>query len=397
MSFISSNIVLHRAFLEPLLRDYDRERFHVEVWAKFSSSASLGGKELLDSILAIPDVRWHDMDGMATDELTNSFLEAPTDILVEMGRHTAGNALLLVSQIKPAPLAVTWVGGAMVTSGVSAMDAIICDRHHCPEGVGIERYFTEKIYRMPHVYAPYAPDAHFGELAIRDSPMVENGYVTFGSKNKLSKVNAETVALWATILQRVPSARMHIQASGLTTESEERVRGLFKENKIKLDRITFEGTLLKKDWLDSFNDIDVMLDTWPYCGGLTTLHALYMGTPVVTLCMESGPYWGCHSSAYVRTMMEDGSLVEKLASKDYDSSQQWKWAATTERDYIQTAVALASKKGTHGKGAVRMAHQRQAIREALLSSPIATPQYTRDFEQALTSIWTDLACPVEVV
>lgn len=396
VSFLSSNLVLHRAFLEPLLRDFDRERLHVEVWTKFSQVSSLGGKRVLNSILAIPDVTWHDMDGQGTEEIANSFLEAPTDILVEMGRHTAGNALLLVSQIKPAPIAVTWVGGAMATSGVSTMDAIICDAHHCPEGVGIERYFTERIYRMPHAYAPFAPDDHLGEIPIRDSPMVANGYVTFGSKNKFSKINAETVELWASILQRVPGARMHIQTMHFTLEAEKRVRGLFKDNKINMDRISFEGTLQKKQWLDSFNDIDIMLDTWPYCGGLTTLHALYMGTPVVTLCKESGPYWGCHSSAYVRTIMEDGSLVEKLSSKDYDSSQQWKWAATTERDYIQTAVALATKKGTHGKGGVRMAHQREAIRDALLASPIVTAQFTRDFEQVLSSIWQDLACPLEV-
>jgi hypothetical protein len=32
-----------------------------------------------------------------------------------------------------------------------------------------------------------------------------------------------------------------------------------------------------------YNDMDVMLDSWPYCGTITSVECLMMGVPIVTL------------------------------------------------------------------------------------------------------------------
>lgn len=32
-----------------------------------------------------------------------------------------------------------------------------------------------------------------------------------------------------------------------------------------------------------YNDMDIMLDSWPYCGTITSVECLMMGVPIVTL------------------------------------------------------------------------------------------------------------------
>ena len=53
-----------------------------------------------------------------------------------------------------------------------------------------------------------------------------------------------------------------------------------------MERIDFEGDSPYEDYLKRLQDVDIMLDTYPYTGGSTTLDALYMGVPTVTLYGE---------------------------------------------------------------------------------------------------------------
>jgi hypothetical protein len=38
-----------------------------------------------------------------------------------------------------------------------------------------------------------------------------------------------------------------------------------------------------QDHWSMYNDMDVMLDSWPYCGTITSVECLMMGVPIVTL------------------------------------------------------------------------------------------------------------------
>ena len=59
--------------------------------------------------------------------------------------------------------------------------------------------------------------------------------------------------------------------------------------------------IIKKCW-KKYNDVDIMLDTYPHNSGMSTQDALLMGVPVVVLCGERQssqiskailPYIGC--------------------------------------------------------------------------------------------------------
>ena len=106
---------------------------------------------------------------------------------------------------------------------------------------------------------------------------------------------------------------------------------------------------------------DVMLDTAPVSGGTTTLHALWMGLPVVTLDAERGV---------------DASSARILQTAGFGDD-----VAANEDEYVQKALQLMSDPAY-------LAQRRQTARPQMQACGYMNyAERTQELEQAFQLMW----------
>ena len=219
---------------------------------------------------------WRDISGYGDDELAGLIRQDHIDVLVDLSGHTGKHRLLTFIR-KPAPLQLSWMGYPG-TTGLQQMDYYIADKHFLPPGL-LDEQFVEKIARVP-VMSGFRP--FFDSADVNELPAIKNKYFTFASFNRSDKISEQVVALWAKVLRAVPTAKMVIAglpAHGNTGD----LRTWFKNNGIDESRLTFHARQDMYAYLKLHHEVDLCLDTFPYTGATTTLHALWMGVPTLTM------------------------------------------------------------------------------------------------------------------
>lgn len=112
---------------------------------------------------------------------------------------------------------------------------------------------------------------------------------------------------------------------------------------------------------ESYNRIDIALDTFPYTGTTTSVEGLWMGVPVIT---RRGDRFLSHVGE---------SVVNNAGLAD--------WIAEDDDDYVAKAVA-------HTQNLNQLADLRAGLRQQALASPLFdAPRFARHFEEALWGMW----------
>lgn len=299
---------------------------------------------------------WHDVYGISDDRLAQLIHEDGIDILIDLSGHTGDNRLPMFAW-KPAPVQVTWLG-YFATTGVAAIDYLIADPWTLPESE--ELSFSETIWRLPETRLCFTPPAIL--LNVTPPPVLANGHITFGCFNNLTKMNEQVVALWARILSAVPNSRLYLKARALGEAAvQQSVMKRFAEHSIDPQRLTLETYVPRANYLEAYNQIDIALDPFPYTGGTTTVEALWMGVPVLTL---AGRQFLARQG--VGLLMNAG-LPE--------------WVASDQDDYLSRAIA-------HASDTQRLASLRAGLRQQVLASPIFdASRFAKHFETALRGMW----------
>ncbi len=278
------------------------------------------------------------MRSVSDDDLSSLIARDEIDILIDLSGHAPHNRLPVFAS-RPAPLQVAW-GDYVNTRDQDAITILIGDPVHTPQQD--ENFYVERVARMPTDYICYQPPAYLAPLA--PSPVSKNGCITFATFSELTKIQPETVALWAKVLKALSDARFIVNTVLLSDEERQgRLYKLFIENGIGTDRIVIGTGGEHKDFLDQYRTVDVILDTWLYSGGLTTCEALVMGVPVVTLTGDR--FCGRHATAH-------------LTAAGFPE-----WAASDEAEFVDIAKRLTADVDA-------LTPLRRRVRETTLASPL---------------------------
>jgi protein O-GlcNAc transferase len=307
-------------FFEPVLERHDRSA--VEVWCydrtrqRDAVSLRLEGKA----------DHWRRVPGMAWDALADLVRADGIDILVDLKGHFDDNNLPLFAR-KPAPVQVTWLGYPD-TTGLRSMDAWITDRHIAADLSG--QIASERIVPLPHFFMcfrplPDAPDP--GPL-----PAIATGRVTFGCFNTFAKISPAMREAIIRVMMAVPEARCLMTALP-GGDARTALLAYFEGRGIDPARFTLRGRGSHETFLAQHREVDIALDSFPYNGTTTTLHALWMGVPVIALAGD----------AHVSRV--GASILANLGLDD--------WCGKTVDDYVEIArrcagdmAALATLRGS---------------------------------------------------
>jgi predicted O-linked N-acetylglucosamine transferase (SPINDLY family) len=301
---------------------------------------------------------WRQIGNWSDEDVAECIRADGIDILVDVAGHRRGNRLRALAR-KPAPIQVTGWGDPMGT-GVVSMDYVFVDPILAPADQ--RSFLVEKPYDLPCCSGYWMPERLPAPSPL---PAMSRGYVTFGSFNRIAKIQDPVIRSWAAILRALPNARLIIKSElGFDDEGRQLdIERVFAEEGVEAGRVEFRGPCERSEHLSAYQEIDIALDPFPYSGGMSALDALSMGVPVVT--------W---SGRTVSSRLAASSLVT-LGLTDL--------ITTRRRDYVDVAISMA-------KDVMALAYLRASLRGLFLSSAIGDPvRYAGSVEAAYRAMWRD--------
>ena len=260
-------------FIEPILTHHDKSRF--EIFCYYSHPVA---DEVSQRIAVLAD-HWTPCHGVSDADLATRIRSDGVDVLIDLSGHTGHNRLLAFAR-KPAPVQMTWLG-YQATTGLRAMDYRITEESLDPVGT-TERFHSEKLLRLPSsgTFSPSPESPPVNAL-----PAFSGQPFTFGCLNNPTKITDEAISVWARILVQCPDARLML--GNATPPWIERLTAEFLRHGASAAQLLFKPKVGLADYLGLHHEIDLALDTFPYNGGTTSFHSLWMGVPPITLDGDS--------------------------------------------------------------------------------------------------------------
>ena len=267
-------------------------------------------------------------NGQTETGLRDIIKEKDIDVLVEMTGHTAeGTQLINVMRHKPARVQANYFAFPN-TYGIPECDFKIGDSVVFPKGLDV--YYCEKFCKLPSGFHTYNPMAG---LTVNHLP---HEGIIFGCTNNPKKYRSDWLKAVANILKGVPNSKLKMRYFNLDDPSiQEFYWKEFEKLGVERKRIDLG---LGENWLKYFNsyaDMDILLDPFPYNGGTINIETLYASLPYITLLGNS---YVSRVGASILTQVGHTELIAK-----------------TQEEYVTLAIELA-------KSPERIAQYKQTLR-----------------------------------
>jgi protein O-GlcNAc transferase len=333
-NYIPHNLL---AFLE----NHNPENFRVTCYTTTNWSAHLKNKSLIESFKDISA-----LDDKAAAGLING---DQVDILVDLSGHSPGSRIFTTAY-RPAPVQVLYPAQIQLTSGIGTVGYFFSDNTLLHEGD--EKFFSEKA-AFPESAYYFNNEVKLPEIS--PLPALKNDFITFAVIDPAYVLDDRLIGIYAGILQKVPGSRILIYRPAA---SETSLLEKFGRYGLEKDRIFLSNEFSLK----TYEEIDILLDSFPLCTFFPVYEALFMGVPVVTLAGETIP--GRFNSSVNRAF----GLNELVAGNS--------------GEFIETAVNLAAD-------LKKLAELRKSLGIKARQLPVTNPVlYTANLEKEYRKIWS---------
>jgi protein O-GlcNAc transferase len=326
-----------RNYMKPVwatINSHDRSAFEIHLFLDGENPSSDSGYR------RHPDDSIHLIGDLSNKAAAARIAAAGIDVLLDLNGYSAAERLGIFMR-KPAPVVAAWFN-MYATSGIRAFDYIIGDASVIPPEE--ECFYTERVLRVSGSYLAFS--VLYPVPPVEPPPCLRSGHITFGSLAPHYKITDDVISAWARILRAAPDARLLLKNTCMDDPSNQAaLYERFARFRVSQEQVVVEGSAEHYEFLKTYNQIDIALDTFPYNGGSTTAEALWQGVPVLAF----------HGGRWVSRMSRSTLFAAGLGD----------WAMASLEAYIQRAIALARSPDTPAM----LAALRAGMRGHLLASP----------------------------
>jgi predicted O-linked N-acetylglucosamine transferase (SPINDLY family) len=323
IGYVSDGFIHHAVsnFIQPIIENHNLNHFNVFLFVQKKHSLVKIKYNYLNCI---------DIENINTIECANMIYENKIDILIDLNGITNNNRLDIFSK-NPAPIQITYLGYPN-SCGLSSIKYRIID--HITDPINSLQLYSEKLLKMPKCFLLFKSILQNEPVFINrtndNDDSNHNRSIILGSLNKENKNSKEVLNVWKIILCKTRDYNTKILVKIKDASSDDYIKNQLnyytKILDIDEDRIIIESHFSDNhDYINIFNKIDILLDTFPYSGTTTTCNSLYNSVPVVTLFNKD-----YHSHNVTSSLLFYSDLKEFIAFN--------------EEEYINIVVNLTSRR-----------------------------------------------------
>jgi pentatricopeptide repeat protein len=309
-SFFGSSTILHQLYC--WLKHISQEKFNIFLY--------VGDEVFPDYLVNASEKSRHTPVSKVSDrDFISITRNDELDILVELNGFSPGHRFLAMYN-RCAPIQVSYLNHT-ATCGLENIDYLLTDTISVPKDD--EENYTETICRIPECFFCFNFDDEMDFPVSEFLPFVQNGFITYGFFGDSSKLNNRFLEIVAKILKETNSSRFMIANLGMSAKpTREKLKEFFSGYGVNEDRLLLLPGTDRRRIAIYHQQVDISLDSWPYCGGNTIAESLWYGVPVMTL------YGARFSSRY------GASLLKACGLDDF--------VAYNEDEYISKSTSLAT-------------------------------------------------------
>lgn len=350
IGFLTGDLVYHPVsyILNGIVEHMDKSKFEIHM---FSTTEKRDDNSMQNKIRKYSD-KFYDLHGNDSDQIAQTIISKDIDVLIEMTGHTSnGSELINVLRYKPARVIANYF--AFPNSyGIAEVDYKIGDDVVFPKG--LNKFYVEKFCKIENGFHTYKPIV---DIKVKRK---EHKGIVFGCTNNPKKYRPDWIKCVSKILKEVPDSKLKMRYFNLDDPSiQEFYFKEFEKNGIERTRVDLGLGESLQSYFESYADMDICLDPFPYNGGTINIEILYVGLPYITLLGNS---YVSRVGASILTQVGHPELI-----------------ANSVDEYIKMAVELA-------KDSERLAKYKETLRADMEKSSLGDNKaFVKNFENGL--IW----------
>lgn len=287
---------------------------------------------------------FHQTENMPSEFFINYVRSLNIDVFIELTGLSPGNRHLeMIARL--APVQISYMNHT-ATTGVDNIDYLMADNNCILQNE--YKYFSEKILMLQDCFFcfNYERDTYCKKITY---PKTKNS-IKFGVFGSYEKLNPELIRLYASLVKKVPGSKIIFKNTKLKEQKAKNVcKDILQYEGLNQKQFELEYGGDRDNILNSYFDIDISLDTFPYNGGNTIAESLHMGT--IPISLKGNRF----SSRYGSSILQFANLEEHVAEDESafiqkaislsNDKQKRKWAKTKMPLQLQETFFNKSKFG----------------------------------------------------